>query len=876
MNGKTTIYVSLLIGILAVSIIVGIALLRVPQAPAEEQREESPQPSKTSEEEQSNQTVVSVVPVTLEDYDWSKGAPSWEVLNNTAENLTRIEIDFLKGAISAGLFDPGPFRPVNETAIEENLLMKQRLNATVYAARFMLVYRDGEFYTLGSETRDIDRYLRAVMADCIMAKKAGLAVHLSASFFSESGFKSVDELRKALDDWQTIVGRLAGLSERYKFEFFNPFGELDHFLRVDCRLKMSEEDIIKLVNEYHSKYASTVRSVFKGKLVTQLGDAHPIFRDSLYAYNLSCVDLVGILVGSKISLFDEERFGNDLLETAGIMRELCQRWNNSWYISEVWFYDDKPATEEKLKRQSECFESLFKVIRHLDPSVYRGPVGVLIMNWNLREDKIFADIINRPAESTIKEFFSSPIWRAPSEETVLKYPSAEVTWLPDDVWADMGVAGDADRIAYMASATIDEVSEWYKQKMAEWTLIDEDFFSDENQNFSLRYLLLKKDDQGVYIFVMKDPHVPAGKIVIGIASGPWELLKECQPMMMSETAPKEGEGAFFQVEPPFTHLPELGEGSVVFTVSPVELEAIGRVEPLGRMNAPSGHVIPTEHGGFILKNPALEYQLRAPADGIIFEIMYKPEFDDYQLRMAHSNTFVSIFDHLTGLSEEVEQGLQEGEKTGENSWRVKIYVKAGDVIGKVGGHPDLVVGFDWGVYDKDVNNSFINPERYNLKYICGTHFIPYCEESLKEQYLAKLPRTAEPRIGTFCYDQPGKLVGNWILEEFAEENPDVSWKATLAFAYDYLDPSKVLIGIGGYLVEEPATYVIHGNTPDPADVDPSSGKIVYYLEPYDTNPDAPKITLLVQMVSDDRIKVEAFKGWISSPEFTENAYYYTR
>ncbi|MCD6325331.1 hypothetical protein J7L97_03485, partial [Candidatus Bathyarchaeota archaeon] len=277
MNGKTTIYVSLLIGILAVSIIVGISLLRVPQAPAEEQREESPQPSKTSEEEESNQTGVSVVPVTLEDYDWSKGAPSWEVLNNTAENLTRIEIDFLKGAISAGLFDPGPFRPVNETAIEENLLMKQRLNVTVYAARFMLVYRDGEFYTLGSETRDIDRYLRAVMADCIMAKKAGLAVHLSASFFSESSFKSVDELRKALGDWQTIVRRLAGLSERYKFEFFNPFGELDHFLRVDCRLKMSEEDIIKLVNEYHAKYASTVRSVFKGKLVTQLGDAHPLF-----------------------------------------------------------------------------------------------------------------------------------------------------------------------------------------------------------------------------------------------------------------------------------------------------------------------------------------------------------------------------------------------------------------------------------------------------------------------------------------------------------------------------------------------------------------------------------------------------------------------
>jgi len=63
---------------------------------------------------------------------------------------------------------------------------------------------------------------------------------------------------------------------------------------------------------------------------------------------------------------------------------------------------------------------------------------------------------------------------------------------------------------------------------------------------------------------------------------------------------------------------------------------------------------------------------------------------------------------------------------------------------------------------------------------------------------------------------------------------------------------------------------------DPADVNLSTGKVVYYLEPYDTNPDAPKITLLVQMISDEEIKVEAFQGWISNPKFTENAHYYTR
>jgi len=127
-----------------------------------------------------------------------------------------------------------------------------------------------------------------------------------------------------------------------------------------------------------------------------------------------------------------------------------------------------------------------------------------------------------------------------------------------------------------------------------------------------------------------------------------------------------------------------------------------------------------------------------------------------------------MFDHVSGLSDLVKQGLQEGEKISETpdevDYRVKIPVKAGETLGTVGGHADYVVGFDWGVYNKDVNNSFVNPKRYNLKFLHGTHFIPYCDETLKEQYLARLPRTAEPRYGKFCYDQPGKLVGNWISE----------------------------------------------------------------------------------------------------------------
>ena len=76
----------------------------------------------------------------------------------------------------------------------------------------------------------------------------------------------------------------------------------------------------------------------------------------------------------------------------------------------------------------------------------------------------------------------------------------------------MGVPNDANRQAYMASATIDEVSEWYKKQMVEWTIMKEKFFFEKEKNISLYYVLLKKDVHGAYIFIMKDPpHPRAGQ-----------------------------------------------------------------------------------------------------------------------------------------------------------------------------------------------------------------------------------------------------------------------------------------------------------------------------------------------------------------------------
>ena len=344
---------------------------------------------------------------TLDNYDWDKGLPSWDVLNNTASNFTRITgIGFMKSAVPTGLFVDDPSMPINESLIEENLAVKDRLHANVYEVRLSFIYKDGGFYPPGPEDVKTNVFLRSIMTDGVLAKKTGLAVHLTAGFFPENGFKNLDELYNALDKWEEIINKTAAFAEQYKFEYFNPFGELDHVIRMDSNLDLPENTIVEIFNTYHPRYAKTVRNWFNGKIVTQLGDVYPALKNSILSYNLSNVDIIGILTGSKLSEFNENLYRIDMMENIGIMRDLCEKYNKSWYISEAWFWDEKPVTQEKLMQQVTCFETLFDLINSTNKTLNRGPFGLFIMNWNLDEEDIFADIIDRPAENVVAKFFN--------------------------------------------------------------------------------------------------------------------------------------------------------------------------------------------------------------------------------------------------------------------------------------------------------------------------------------------------------------------------------------------------------------------------------------------------------------------------------------
>lgn len=106
----------------------------------------------------------------------------------------------------------------------------------------------------------------------------------------------------------------------------------------------------------------------------------------------------------------------------------------------------------------------------------------------------------------------------------------------------------------------------------------------------------------------------------------------------------------------------------------------------------------------------------------------------------------------------------------------------------------------------------------------------------------------------------------------------MNWAPQLSFAYSVYDSGEIQIGFSEG-IGMPERYLSHNwyelvSGPDPATVTVDSGPVVYKLV-VSGAPDV-KLTPLVQMVKEDRIKIEGFEGWIESPSFTPQAKYYTR
>ena len=351
-----------------------------------------------------------------------------------------------------------------------------------------------------------------------------------------------------------------------------------------------------------------------------------------------------------------------------------------------------------------------------------------------------------------------------------------------------------------------------------------------------------------------------------------------------------------------------GKGPVRFTHSPMRLEDIERITPYGLMIG--GHVCPIDHGYFYprtLKLGQPHFDVISPADGHIVMVGHRTqltgssergrEYDDYALHIEHSGTFYTFCDLLTSLDPAILKQLDEA--TRERFARkqmgppihVRIPVKGGQVVGKVGGR-----SLDISVINTEVSlKGFLTPKLYG-HYAWRVDVVDpfdYFDEPLKSQLLKLNPRKAEPRFGKIDYDIDGRLVGNWFREGSGgypgdRRDPRGYWMGHLAFAYHHVESTQVIVSLGDF-DGRPKQFAVQGNGPNPANVSVKDGVVKYELvyAPFNSNGDRIELppqmrgvqgVLLAQLIEDRKLKIEAFAGKTAADisVFTTGAAIYER
>ncbi len=265
----------------------------------------------------------------------------------------------------------------------------------------------------------------------------------------------------------------------------------------------------------------------------------------------------------------------------------------------------------------------------------------------------------------------------------------------------------------------------------------------------------------------------------------------------------------------------VGSGPVQFTSPPMQIGQIELIEPIGLMIG--GHVTPIDHGyyyaqgwtDFGSREDATKFvDVYSPAAGIVTSVQSMPSeyssssIGDYRIVIHHTCSFYTIYIHVNWLSEKL-RTVADTSKT--------VAIEAGEMIGKA-------PGFDFSVHDDEITLSgFIVAESYFAESwkLHNVDMFDSFAEPVRTQLLEKNVRNAEPRGGKIDHDIDGHLVGNWFEENTngyfgkAEyQRGSGYWKTHLAFAYDGLDPSLIIISMGDY-DGEAKQFAVKGNVPIP-------------------------------------------------------------
>ena len=357
-----------------------------------------------------------------------------------------------------------------------------------------------------------------------------------------------------------------------------------------------------------------------------------------------------------------------------------------------------------------------------------------------------------------------------------------------------------------------------------------------------------------------------------------------------------------------------GSGGRMLSQYPFAPEDINFIYPLGALK--QSHITPVSHN-YIYPKRDVVADVFSPVDGYVVKMSNRNATElasdsvsastaeqgaEIHYIIEASCDFYVVLDHVTEPPEPFLSAVGDT----FNAW-VRIPVKAGDLLGRQhdGNKVDLsVVDLTRGETSGFVINESYHSGEYGEPYkLFEQDSFEYLTEPLLSEVEAKSLRTETPRGGTFTYDVDGTAMGNWFQEGTGGYAGDIEmvffnyFAGHLALVPDALNPDELRISIGdGFKGESWGSHWgVTGNQPDFREVTPSTGPTAFGLQSLDacdpayaTNPKAPEYyercpsaevgTLLVELLDDRTMRVEAFFG--SPPEgsltFSDAARIYVR
>ena len=269
------------------------------------------------------------------------------------------------------------------------------------------------------------------------------------------------------------------------------------------------------------------------------------------------------------------------------------------------------------------------------------------------------------------------------------------------------------------------------------------------------------------------------------------------------------------VAQPEPRLPTCPEGPL-FDTLPIAPEDFLAFRPLGFLSLPI-HIFPAKHSSFTFVapgQPAPERTVRFPGRVWVTQVTstrFPNGNSGYQMVFYACREFRSYLYHLKDINESVKAAFEAGEKRCYDyidmsgtivkcDGRLFHEVQGGEIAGLSG---DGSSGVDFGANDLRVSpRGFLNLPHYSFDYPYYVSPIDYFPPESKRLFEAKLasfdgaiPRTAEPRAGSYRPDVEGTAQGNWFYPgTYQREATDLS--PSVALVHDYIDPAQPVFSIG--------------------------------------------------------------------------------